>query len=211
MDVEYLHIDKADEFPAWCSELQLVNWLFTNMVPYNDTEQDIQNCLDYVFKRNGEPGESLHWFKRLFWIRAIFRSSQTCVPSTDIVIQLSSYLLPLLFFPPSLFFVSVSVCLSGGFIWLASVEGKLSGALVCLHQSFKGFIPGNIIVFVCVDPELRGKKIGGTLMGKAVEETEGDLCLHVEYDNPAKRLYERVGFSTKYAEMRFDRTKFLTK
>eukprot|EP01028_Stygiella_incarcerata_P004805 TRINITY_DN2085_c0_g1_i2.p2 TRINITY_DN2085_c0_g1~~TRINITY_DN2085_c0_g1_i2.p2 ORF type:complete len:155 (+),score=29.35 TRINITY_DN2085_c0_g1_i2:106-570(+) len=154
MDVEYLHIDKADEFPAWCSELQLVNWLFTNMVPYNDTEQDIQNCLDYVFKRNGEPG---------------------------------------------------------GFIWLASVEGKLSGALVCLHQSFKGFIPGNIIVFVCVDPELRGKKIGGTLMGKAVEETEGDLCLHVEYDNPAKRLYERVGFSTKYAEMRFDRTKFLTK
>jgi [ribosomal protein S18]-alanine N-acetyltransferase len=95
------------------------------------------------------------------------------------------------------------VSLVGGFIWLASVNEKLAGALVCLHQPFKGFIPGNIIVFVCVGPELRGKKIGGTLMEKAVEETNGDLCLHVEYENPAKRLYERVGFTTKYAEMRY--------
>jgi hypothetical protein len=29
----------------------------------------------------------------------------------------------------------------------------------------------------------------------------------VEYDNPAKRLYERMGFSTKYAEMRWQRSK----
>ncbi|MDK2978441.1 MAG: hypothetical protein PWP52_1155, partial [Bacteroidales bacterium] len=29
-----------------------------------------------------------------------------------------------------------------------------------------------------------------------------DVKLHVEYDNPAKRLYERLGMTTKYAEMR---------
>jgi hypothetical protein len=27
----------------------------------------------------------------------------------------------------------------------------------------------------------------------------------VEYDNPAKRLYERVGMKTKYAEMRYEK------
>ena len=32
---------------------------------------------------------------------------------------------------------------------------------------------------------------------------EGDTKLHVEYDNPAKRLYERLGFENKYAEMRW--------
>ncbi|MEA1899074.1 MAG: GNAT family N-acetyltransferase, partial [Bacteroidota bacterium] len=32
----------------------------------------------------------------------------------------------------------------------------------------------------------------------------GNIKLHVEYDNPAKRLYERIGFTTKYAEMRYE-------
>ena len=40
-------------------------------------------------------------------------------------------------------------------------------------------------------------------MDTAARLTEGDLALHVEYDNPAKRLYERLGFRSKYAEMRY--------
>jgi predicted GNAT family acetyltransferase len=32
----------------------------------------------------------------------------------------------------------------------------------------------------------------------------GDIKLHVEYDNPrATTLYERLGFTSKYAEMRW--------
>jgi hypothetical protein len=29
----------------------------------------------------------------------------------------------------------------------------------------------------------------------------------VEYDNPAKKLYEKLGMKTKYAEMRLDKGK----
>jgi ribosomal protein S18 acetylase RimI-like enzyme len=39
-------------------------------------------------------------------------------------------------------------------------------------------------------------------MNKAIELTEGDIALHVEKDNPARFLYEKVGFTNPYLEMR---------
>ena len=65
-----------------------------------------------------------------------------------------------------------------------------------------GYIPDNILVYVAVDASLRGKGIGAQIIKKSFELAEGDIKLHVEYDNPAKRLYERLGMTTKYAEMR---------
>lgn len=45
------------------------------------------------------------------------------------------------------------------------------------------------------------------LSNKDIEHHKDDLksaiCLHVEPDNPAKRLYEREGFTNKYLEMRY--------
>jgi len=41
------------------------------------------------------------------------------------------------------------------------------------------------------------------MLDLAIELCDGDVKLHVEYDNPAKRLYERIGFKNKYADMRF--------
>ena len=39
-------------------------------------------------------------------------------------------------------------------------------------------------------------------MQKAIELTEGDIALHVDRDNPAIKLYERLGFTNPYLEMR---------
>lgn len=93
----------------------------------------------------------------------------------------------------------------GGFLMLVKVDDKLGGALLILNTGMKGYIPENILVFVSISPSLRGRGIGRQLIEKSIQECDGNVKLHVEYDNPAKRLYERIGFITKYAEMRFEK------
>jgi ribosomal protein S18 acetylase RimI-like enzyme len=39
-------------------------------------------------------------------------------------------------------------------------------------------------------------------MKRAIELADGDIALHVEPDNPARILYEKLGFTNKYLEMR---------
>jgi GNAT superfamily N-acetyltransferase len=91
----------------------------------------------------------------------------------------------------------------GGFL-LAAFEGDdLVGGLVMNHTGHEGYIPENILVYIATRADMRGKGIGKAVMEKAIAEAQGDIALHVEYDNPAKRLYERLGFSSKYAEMRY--------
>jgi GNAT superfamily N-acetyltransferase len=94
---------------------------------------------------------------------------------------------------------------SGGFLMLAHEDGQLLGALLMLETGMSGYVPEHILLFVTVDPKTRGRGIGGQLIGRSIAECDGDVKLHVEYDNPAKRLYERLGFTSKYAEMRFTR------
>ena len=90
----------------------------------------------------------------------------------------------------------------GGFMVLAGMDRRLVGAIVMLDTGMGGYVPEHILLFISVDPELRGRGLGHRLIEKALKSCEGSVKLHVEYDNPAKRLYERVGFVSKYAEMR---------
>ncbi len=91
----------------------------------------------------------------------------------------------------------------GGFVLYGLDESELVGVVVMIRTGMSGYIPENFLVYVAVDASRRGQGIGGKLIQKALEMAEGDVALHVEYDNPAKRLYERLGFTTKYAEMRY--------
>lgn len=90
----------------------------------------------------------------------------------------------------------------GGFVLLARDDDRLLGALVMLDTHMRGYVPENLLLFVAVSPESRGRGIGGALVRRAIEECDGDVKLHVEHDNPARRLYERCGFVSKYADMR---------
>jgi len=90
-----------------------------------------------------------------------------------------------------------------GFIVLAGREGKPVGAVVMLKTNMSGYVPKWLLLFVAVKPDERGKGIGGKIIMEAIERCDGDVNLHVEYDNPAKRLYERLGFVNKYADMRY--------
>ena len=93
----------------------------------------------------------------------------------------------------------------GGFMLAAFEDDKLVGALVMNNTGMSEFIPENILVYVAVHESMRGKGFGKQIVEKAINMADGNVKLHVEYENPAKRLYERVGFQSKYAEMRYDK------
>ncbi|MEB2784837.1 GNAT family N-acetyltransferase [Algoriphagus persicinus] len=91
---------------------------------------------------------------------------------------------------------------AGGFVVMAREHGKLLGALIMNKTGMSGYIPENILVYIAVDAAQRGKGIGGKIMDTAIKMANGSIALHVEPDNPARKLYERIGFTNKYLEMR---------
>ncbi len=91
----------------------------------------------------------------------------------------------------------------GGFILVAEVAGQIAGALVMLRTGMKGYVPENLLLFVAVAQPMRSKGIGAQLVKEGIKLSDGDVKLHVEHANPAKRLYFRLGFTSEYAEMRY--------
>jgi ribosomal protein S18 acetylase RimI-like enzyme len=80
----------------------------------------------------------------------------------------------------------------------------LIGVVVMNATGMSGYVPPNFLVYIAVHRDFRGKGIGKTLLTEVFEQTSGSISLHVEYDNPAKGLYEKLGFTSKYAEMRWE-------
>ena len=92
----------------------------------------------------------------------------------------------------------------GGFVLTATDPGSnaLVGAVVVNRTGMEGYIPENILVYIAMHKEYRGHGIGKKLMRKAIEVADGSIALHVEPENPAVHLYKKLGFTSKYLEMR---------
>jgi len=93
----------------------------------------------------------------------------------------------------------------GGFVLISYNHDQISGAVVVNQTGMKDYIPENILVYIATHKEMRGKGIGKFLMQKAIETSKGNIALHVEPDNPARFLYEKYGFTSKYIEMRLNK------
>jgi [ribosomal protein S18]-alanine N-acetyltransferase len=93
--------------------------------------------------------------------------------------------------------------LAGGFVIEARENDQIVGAVVMNKTGMEGYIPENILVYIAVHRDHRGKGIGKVLMDKAMKTARGDIALHVEEDNPANILYKKVGFVNPYLEMRY--------
>ena len=89
-----------------------------------------------------------------------------------------------------------------GFILIAHNEDEILGVVIINQTNMSEYIPENILVYIAVHEKARGQGVGKELMKRTIEATTGDIALHVEPDNPAKFLYEKVGFTNKYLEMR---------
>ncbi|MGM0650473.1 MAG: GNAT family N-acetyltransferase [Bacteroidota bacterium] len=93
----------------------------------------------------------------------------------------------------------------GGFILVGRENGDIKGAVVINKTGMGGYIPENILVYIAVHRDQRGKGLGKKLMKETLDLAEGDVKLHVEHDNPARFLYKKVGFTNKYMEMRYNK------
>lgn len=89
-----------------------------------------------------------------------------------------------------------------GFVMLTLHAGEIIGALVMLKTGMSDYVPENLLLYVAVAPEHRSQGLATRMIRLAAAAVDGGIKLHVEYDNPAKGLYEHLGFENKYAEMR---------
>ncbi len=90
----------------------------------------------------------------------------------------------------------------GGSTILLYHNHLLKGVAVINHTGMGGYIPENILVYIATHKDYRGEGLGKKLLEKVISETQGDIALHVEANNPAKKLYEKFGFTNPYLEMR---------
>ncbi|MCJ8163648.1 GNAT family N-acetyltransferase [Pontibacter sp. E15-1] len=90
----------------------------------------------------------------------------------------------------------------GGAVLAAREGDTVVGALILNNTGMSGFIPENILVYVAVHGSQRGKGVGKQLVQMAADNTTGSIALHVEPQNPARHLYEKMGFTNKYLEYR---------
>lgn len=95
----------------------------------------------------------------------------------------------------------------GGFVLLGVENEAIIGAVVINKTGMDGYIPGNILVYIAVHRSHRGTGIGKKLMLEVLPKTEGGVALHVEPENPARYLYQKLGFTHKYLEMRYHPSK----
>ena len=82
------------------------------------------------------------------------------------------------------------------FTHLEEYGDKIADILKCIDYVMHPDKGGNIVIGIDEN------EIGKQLMEKAISIAEGNIALHVEPDNPAKKLYEKLGFTNKYLEMR---------
>ncbi|QZT39158.1 GNAT family N-acetyltransferase [Halosquirtibacter xylanolyticus] len=94
---------------------------------------------------------------------------------------------------------------NGGVLVVQKQQDQVVGATVINKTGMHGYIPENILVYIAIHKDFRGLGLGRKLMEKALNHVDGDVALHVERDNPAIKLYESIGFTNPYLEMRLKR------
>lgn len=93
----------------------------------------------------------------------------------------------------------------GGDVIIAEEDNEIAGAVIINNTGMRGYIPEHILVYIAVGENHRGKGLGKQLMEKASKIVKGNIALHVEPDNPAVHLYEKMGYENKYLEMRLNK------
>ena len=90
-----------------------------------------------------------------------------------------------------------------GFLVLAYAKKQLLGVVIGTQQELLDIISQNMLVYVCVHTEFRGKGIGARLVGETVHLTGGDLQIYLKRKSPVAAFFKKLGFTSDYEGMRF--------
>lgn len=94
----------------------------------------------------------------------------------------------------------------GGFVLIAKKGKQIVAAVVANCTGMEGYNPKNIFVFVSFHKKHRNDEaLVKQLMQKAIRYADGEIALHVEPDNPALKMYQKMGFKAQYLELRFNK------
>jgi ribosomal protein S18 acetylase RimI-like enzyme len=94
--------------------------------------------------------------------------------------------------------------LSGIIGLILNENNAVVGAAVVNNTNMEGYIPENILVYIALDKEYRKKGLGKKLLDLMIYESDGDIALHVDFDNKrARKVYKKMGFKEAYIEMRY--------
>ena len=90
------------------------------------------------------------------------------------------------------------------FIFQMTENQQLVGVAVLNRTGMQGYIPENLLVYIAVHKDCRGKGLAQKMLNRILQLTNGDIALHVEKNNPVIDLYKKVGFENPYLEMRYN-------
>lgn len=96
----------------------------------------------------------------------------------------------------------------GGFVLLQyNDDNKLIGVAVMNETGMKGYLSNNILVYLAVGKTVVDREVREEIVKHAIEISDGDISLHLEKQNPARFMFEKLGFTNPFLEMRL-RTSF---
>ncbi len=92
--------------------------------------------------------------------------------------------------------------LDKGFVFGAYLAQELVGIAVIINTGFAHFATNYHLAYVATRKNVKGRGIATQLFHRMIEETGGNLSLHVDFENHrAIRLYQKMGFKKCYARM----------
>lgn len=100
---------------------------------------------------------------------------------------------------------AVESAVKNGHILLALRDGIPQGICVVVNLGFSDFIPTYHLGYIATKAGNKGRGIATELINEAVDLTDGNLSLHVDFGNDrATNLYEKFGFKKSYIRMIYE-------
>lgn len=94
----------------------------------------------------------------------------------------------------------------GGFIYTAHQDKQLVGVIIATKTGMTGYNAKHLFVFVSLLPLLNISEDSATsLLSRAIDYADGDIALHIKPNNPALKLYQKLGFQAQFVELRLSK------